>query len=86
MPEINDSDPTLFNRELLQNEGCGACLHCDSLVEVGAITRWLDERQTAVCPHCQLDALVPVSLPFPERERIRRERAWTEQKSPGQPD
>ena len=77
MPEITDSDPTLFNRELLFNEGRGACLRCDSLIEIGAITRWLDERQTAVCPHCHFDAVVPVSLPLHERERIRRERSWT---------
>jgi len=76
MPEITDSDPTLFNRELLLSEGKGACLHCNSVVESSTITRWLDDRQTAVCPYCFIDALVPVSLPFPERNRIRKERSW----------
>ncbi|MGH2519459.1 MAG: hypothetical protein ACRDF8_06640 [Chloroflexota bacterium] len=45
---------------LFLSEGKGAsCYHCLRLFLVASITDWSDHGQTAHCPHCGVDAVVP---------------------------
>lgn len=45
------------NRDRVQGR-CG-CFNCRSLFDAGQVTRWTDEEQTALCPVCGMDAVVP---------------------------
>lgn len=44
--------------EMLAAKQCG-CFYCIKLFPVSEIKDWTDEQQTALCPHCQVDALIP---------------------------
>lgn len=35
------------------------CFFCIRVVPVANITRWIDDEQTALCPHCDIDAILP---------------------------
>jgi DNA-directed RNA polymerase subunit RPC12/RpoP len=59
------------NEALLRLAGTGICTACGKHVDVDAITEWIDDRSTlavatdetihntAVCPHCGADAMIP---------------------------
>lgn len=51
------------NRLELEKAGQCACYYCFSTYPVTDIEEddWTDERLTAICPICQIDAVVPVT-------------------------
>jgi hypothetical protein len=69
----NWSDPlpylkhSMNNRHLLKEEG-GRCIFCTINVKFSKIEEWLDEQKTAICPHCGIDAVVPMSVLPHEKE------------------
>lgn len=44
---------------LLASELCG-CFHCQTVFNVAEITEWVDGNDTALCPQCHIDAVIPV--------------------------
>lgn len=42
---------------VLASEWCG-CFHCLMVFRSGEVVEWWDEGQTAVCPHCGIDAVI----------------------------
>lgn len=60
------------NQEELARERDAACYHCLAAFPVGLITQYV--AQTAVCPKCGLDTVVPGSLA--KLEHIRAARAY----------
>lgn len=55
---------------------CG-CFYCCEVFMAGAIKRWVDDGQTALCPRCGTDAVlgdrigVAMKRPFLEKMRAR---------------
>lgn len=43
--------------QVLRSSRCG-CFHCLSIFEPSAITHWVDEGTTAVCPVCGVNAVI----------------------------
>ena len=43
--------------QVLRSSRCG-CFHCLSTFEPTAITGWVDEGRTAVCPVCGVNAVI----------------------------
>ena len=43
---------------VLASAACG-CFYCCKFFEPRQITRWVDMGQTALCPHCSVDAVLP---------------------------
>ena len=43
---------------VLASDACG-CFYCCRFFEPRQITRWVDMGQTALCPHCSVDAVLP---------------------------
>jgi NAD-dependent SIR2 family protein deacetylase len=41
--------------------GLGRCFHCLKTVNRDEIEEWIDGVETAVCPHCGIDALIPAA-------------------------
>ena len=37
---------------------CG-CFHCEQVFGPQTIKTWIDDGQTAVCPHCGIDSVIP---------------------------
>lgn len=71
MKKYSDSDlPALHrlsfcNRELLSKEHECACFFCLARMRVDEIAVWYEERdgkETAVCPKCDTDSIVPSSV------------------------
>ncbi len=61
------------NRRILDG-GCG-CFHCLSLFRADQVTAWTDEGETALCPRCGMDAVVPADalhLGAPELAEMKR--------------
>lgn len=47
------------NKELLDLEWQACCFHCFSKFHPDKIKEWTDKGQTAVCPHCGIDSVLP---------------------------
>lgn len=61
-------------RELLKSKICG-CFFCGKIFPPTEITDWIDKDQTALCPHCTIDAVIgessgsPLTKEFLEKMR-----------------
>ncbi len=49
------------NRPMLEGTGRAACFGCLAEVQTARVTEYVDAGQTALCPHCGLDTLLPMS-------------------------
>ena len=49
------------NRQQIATAGKCYCFHCESVFSPGEITNFADNGQTALCPACGVDAIVPDS-------------------------
>ena len=47
------------NRELLEQENNASCFYCFQVYSPETITTWTDEQQTAICPECSIDSVLP---------------------------
>jgi hypothetical protein len=56
-------DLTESNREILQIAESGVCLYCSETSSFAAISEWVDHDRTAICPHCEIDSLIPSPTP-----------------------
>ena len=53
-------DHTSQHRTAVLDGQCG-CFHCLNVFNGSAVTRWADNGETAICPHCGYDAVLPAS-------------------------
>jgi hypothetical protein len=44
-------------QEVLQSDNCG-CFYCQTVFEPANVMEWTDEEQTALCPNCEIDAII----------------------------
>lgn len=49
---------------LVKNAKCG-CFYCGALYESEEIHEWIDNGDTAVCPYCGVDSVLPSGLSYP---------------------
>lgn len=49
---------TWHRKRIEQSERCG-CSYCLEVFPPSAIEDWTDDRQTAICPHCGIDSVLP---------------------------
>jgi hypothetical protein len=54
-------------KELEKDSVCG-CFHCMKIFHPTEIIEWCDNGQTAICPHCGIDAVIGESSGFPITE------------------
>ena len=47
--------------EVLAGRSCG-CFYCQAIFLTDEISTWIDDEQTAVCPRCGVDAVLPASI------------------------
>lgn len=60
---------SMGNRALLEKDGRGVCYQCKHIVYTNHITEYYTEpsgklkgEDTAICPHCEIDSIVPMSV------------------------
>ena len=44
--------------EILESAKCG-CFHCKTFFKPQLIDTWVDNGNTALCPHCNIDSVIP---------------------------
>lgn len=47
------------NRADIEGSAGCACFHCVSWFPAGNIEKWIDHGETAMCPNCGIDAVIP---------------------------
>lgn len=52
-----DLHPFRNRAEVLRSTVCH-CFHCKRAFVAAQIRQWRDEGETAVCPHCEVDAVI----------------------------
>ncbi|MGD7051721.1 cytoplasmic protein [Sutcliffiella horikoshii] len=55
---------SLQKKELVKDKKCG-CFFCLEIYSPALITEWIDEGQTAICPHCGIDSVIGESSGYP---------------------
>ena len=66
---LAQSHSVKHSAELLASEICG-CFHCKKTFPPSYVTHWIDKNeegigQTALCPHCGVDAVLGSASGFP---------------------
>lgn len=56
-----NTDATLVyhNRNILQQFPYCGCFFCGRVFHRKSINEWIDDDQTALCPHCKMDTIIP---------------------------
>ena len=54
-------DKSFANRQELFSVKQAACFHCLKVFNVNLIRNWEDAEQTAICPYCNIDSVIPVN-------------------------
>lgn len=54
---------------LQQSQHCG-CFYCLEVFEYSEIEDWIDDEQTAMCPHCGVDAVLPRFPQYVEKDLL----------------
>ena len=63
-----------YNRGDMFDTSCG-CFYCLSIFPSTQIKEWIDNGETAKCPHCGIDSVIgavsgfPITIPFLKRMR-----------------
>ena len=79
MDDLTDAMQVTAQRAAIRNRralsgGCG-CFHCLGLFRADQVIAWTDEDQTALCPLCGMDAVVPAEalrLDVPQLADLKR--------------
>lgn len=53
----------MFNYDDIWRTCYSSCFHCCKPICNGDISEWIDGGETALCPHCGIDAVLPGEYP-----------------------
>ncbi len=56
---INAVHSSIYNKTSLKESGIGRCFFCLHYSWYENIIEWADENQTAICPVCDIDSILP---------------------------
>ncbi len=66
------------NRISLEFQTVCSCYQCLKTFAPGAVIDWTDEGQTAICPHCGVDAVIPGQVGLNDLQEAHR--VWLQTK------
>jgi hypothetical protein len=49
------------NRDDLEISGICGCFYCLAIFRPSLVKSWVDDEQTALCPYCSIDSVLPSS-------------------------
>ena len=53
------------HREALKNAVRCGCFYCKRIYDPREITAWIDRHDTALCPYCGIDSVIPETEEYP---------------------
>lgn len=53
------------NKQFVETSQTCGCYHCLKVIQTKDIEFWTDDDETALCPKCTLDTLIPESTGIP---------------------
>ncbi len=59
MTLTNAHDRCSYHREAVERSVACGCFYCEAVYAPTEIKRWIDAEQTALCPKCGIDAVLP---------------------------
>lgn len=68
----NVSDLSYINKDKINDDTPCGCYHCLETFKGSKITQWYDMDQTAVCPKCGIDSIVPNITNKSDLEKLQR--------------
>lgn len=51
-----------YHRTKLEQVGLGVCFCCESVFSTKKIKEWIDNNNTAICPKCGIDSVLPAKI------------------------
>lgn len=67
---IKAHDYSSNHRKTLSKDKICGCFFCLKIFSPKEITDWIDDDNTALCPHCGIDAVIGESSGFPITEEF----------------
>lgn len=67
---------SIYNKEDLQNVNKCGCFYCLKIYDPKEIKEWLSEnngKETALCPYCYIDSVIPESDEYELSEQLLKE-------------
>ncbi|MBE6683509.1 MAG: cytoplasmic protein [Ruminococcaceae bacterium] len=66
------------NKKMLKNDTICGCFYCLEIFKPNEITQWIDSDSTALCPYCNIDAVIGNSSGYPITKEFLKEmkRHW----------
>ena len=64
---------SIRNAEALKSCKTAACYYCRRFFYVSDIKEWTDNGETALCPYCGIDAVLPETSPYPMTNEVLNE-------------
>lgn len=58
------------NREAIQAGTHVSCYYCKKVSPASDVARWTDNGNTALCPKCEIDAVIPGEFDAPTLEAL----------------
>ncbi len=56
------------HRDQIERSESAGCFHCEVTFPASAITEWVDEAETALCPVCGIDSVIGDASGVPVHE------------------
>lgn len=53
---------SINNSFFVRNSNRCGCYHCMTIFKAPKVTEWVDDGNTALCPNCDIDAVIPDSM------------------------
>lgn len=50
---------SIFHKKDVENSSLCGCFHCSKIFNPRKIVEWTDNGETAICPYCGIDSVIP---------------------------
>ena len=71
-----DHKLSIYNRKILESVHLCGCFSCIRVFPVTAIKEWTDKGQTALCPNCTIDSILPETVDISKASLTRMCERW----------
>lgn len=73
---MTDHKLSIRNRTILESGHLCGCFSCITVFPVSAIKEWTDDGQTAICPRCGIDSILPETVDISKANLTRMCERW----------
>ena len=55
---------SIYHSKEIKKSSVAGCYYCLQVFDTATITNWTDNNDTALCPHCGIDSVLPETAPY----------------------